>query len=109
MMCFCFQNLLRFLWPLIRRFEILAGLFESALGIVVGLNGLAVFIDRALALAGHIEDLAQLHVAPDFGPAGLAVAVDGVAIGIGGGLEVALQEEDFRDAVVGQPAVLVGF
>src|SRR5258708_4373888 len=46
-------------------------------------------------------------MAPDFGPARVAVAVDGRAIGVGGGLIVSLQKENFRDAIVGEGAVLV--
>ena len=70
-------------------------------------SSLAVFVDGAFALAGNIENLAQLDMAPDFGPARLAVAIDGLAIGIGRGLVVPLQEEDFGDAVMGERTVLV--
>ena len=45
--------------------------------------------------------------APYFGPARLSVAVDGRAVGVGRGLVVSLQEENLRDAVVGQGTVLV--
>ena len=47
-------------------------------------------------------------MAPDFGPLGLVIAAEGVAEGVGGGLVVALVEEDFPDAVAGKGAVLVG-
>ena len=43
----------------VRFFQVLAGLIEGALGIVIGLYGSAVFIDRAVALAGHVEDFTQ--------------------------------------------------
>src|ERR1700752_3594813 len=69
--------LLRFRFrPLVRLLQVLAGFFEGAEGVVVGLQGLAVFVDRALALSCDIENLAQLNAAPDFGPARLAVPVD---------------------------------
>src|SRR5580658_732986 len=87
--------------------QILSRLFEGGEGIVIGLDGLAVFVDGALALAGNVKDLAQLQMAPDFGPAGLSVAVDGGAIGVGRRLVVSLLEEDFRDAVMGKGTVLV--
>src|SRR5260370_37872410 len=102
------QQLLLFaLWPLEGLLQILTGFFQCAEGVVVGLDGLPVFIDGALALAGDIEDLAELDVAPDFRPARVAVAVDRRAIGVGGGLIVSLQKENFCDAVVGEGAVLV--
>ena len=38
--------------------QILPGFVERALGVVVGLDGLAVFVGGALALSGDVEDLA---------------------------------------------------
>src|SRR4029077_405290 len=99
--------LLLVLWPFVGLLKVLAGLFQSAEGIVVGLKGLAIFVDGAFALPGNIENLAELEVAPDLGPARLTVAVQGGAIRVGGGLVVSLQEEDLSDAVVGQRTVLV--
>src|SRR5690349_11221787 len=80
--------------PLIRRAEILAGFVHRALGIVIGLDGLAVFVHCAVALAGIVKDLAQLNVAPYLSPARLAVSVDGLAVFVGGRLVVALQVKD---------------
>ena len=40
----------------------------GAAGIVVGLLGLAVFVDGALALRQHVEDFSEIDVAPDLGP-----------------------------------------
>src|SRR5205823_10316017 len=79
----------------------------GTLRIVVGLDGLTVFVYGALALPGGIKDLAQHHMAPHFSPAGLLVAGNGLAVFIGCGLVIALQVEDFSNAVVGEGAVLV--
>jgi hypothetical protein len=38
--------------------EVFACFFQGALGVVIGLQGLAVFISGALALSGHVENLA---------------------------------------------------
>ncbi len=85
-----------------------AGFVDGALGVVVGLDGEAVLVDGTVALAGDVEDAAELDVAPDLDPLGVVVAAQGVAEGVGGGLVVALHEEDFADAVGGERAVLVG-
>src|SRR5271155_2708492 len=77
-----------FFWPLVGFLQILAGFFQRAEGVVVGLQGLAIFVHGALALAGNVENLAQLQVAPDFGPARVAVAVERLAVGVGGGLKI---------------------
>src|SRR5579883_288605 len=90
------------LFPLVGLLDVAAGFVFGALGVVVGLQGLAVFVDGALALSGDVEDFAQLDVAPDLGPAGIAVAVQAFAVGVGGGLVVALQEEDLGHAIVRQ-------
>src|SRR5579863_2177129 len=47
-------------------------------------------------------------MAPALGPAGFAVAAEGVAVVVHGRLEVALREEDFADAVVGERALRIG-
>ena len=80
---------------------------QRALRVVVGLQRLAIFVGGALALSGQVEDLAQLNVAPDFGPARLAVAVERLAIGVRRRLVVVLQKEHLGNAVVRQRAVLV--
>ena len=87
--------------------QIFARLFQGAESIVVGLDGLPVFVDGAFALASNIENLAQLYMAPDLRPARIAVTVNGRAVGICRRLIVSLQEENLRDAVVGQRTVLV--
>src|SRR5277367_6703203 len=93
--------------PLVSLLQILSRFFQRAESVVVGLGGLAVFVDGAFALAGDIENLSQLDAAPDLGPARFAVAVDGFAIGVGRGLVVPLIEENIRDAVVRERTVLV--
>ena len=75
---------------------------DGALGIVVGLDGEAVFVDGAFALAGEVEDAAELDVGPDFSPLGVTVAAECVAETVGSGLVVVLGEEDFADAVRGE-------
>src|ERR1700683_1832257 len=96
-----------FLGPLVGLLQIFPGFFEGSEGIVMGLESLAVFIDGAFALTGDVENLAQLDAAPNFGPARLSVSVDRRAVGIGRGLIISLQEEDFGNAVVGEGTVLV--
>src|SRR6185312_808217 len=85
-----------------------AGFVDGALGVVVGLHGETVFVDGAFALAGAIEDAAQLNVSPHFGPLGIEVAAQSVAEGVGGGLVVLLHKEDFAQPVVCQRAGFVG-
>src|SRR6516164_8105503 len=87
---------------LIGRSQILAGLVDRALSVVSGLDGLAVFIHSARALSGHVEDLAQPDVAPDFRPAGLLIAVEGFTVLVGGRLIVVLQPEYPGDAIMRQ-------
>ena len=89
--------------------QILPRFIQRALCVVVGLQRLPVFVGGALALSRDVENLAQLDVAPDLGPARLAIAVQAVAVGVGRGLEVTLQEENLGDAIVGQRTVLVDF
>ena len=97
----------RLLLPLVGFLDIPPRFISCALGVVVGLQGLAIFVHGAFALAGDVENLAQLDVAPNFGPARLAVAIEALAIGVGCGLVVALQEKYFRDPIMRQGAVLV--
>ena len=69
---------------LIRRIQVFACFVESALSIVLSLQGLSILIDCARALSGDVEDFAQPDVAPDFSPARLLIAVEGVTILVGG-------------------------
>ena len=62
--------------------QILAGFVDGALGIVVGLDGQAILVDGTVALAGHVEDLADGDVAPDLGPRRLVVAAQRIAEGV---------------------------
>jgi len=94
--------LLFFFWTLVRLRQILAGFFQRSKGVVVGLQCLPVLADCALALARNIEDFSQLQAAPDFGPAGIAVAIQRRTVSIGRGLIVPLEEENFGDAIVRQ-------
>jgi hypothetical protein len=52
--------------------QVLAGFVDGALGVVVGLDGEAVLVDGAVALAGEVEDFADGDVAPDLGPGRLS-------------------------------------
>jgi hypothetical protein len=63
-------------FPLVGLLLITTGFVKRALRVVVRLQRLAIFVGRAVALAGGVEDLAELHVAPDFGPARIAIAVE---------------------------------
>jgi len=60
---------------LVRLLHVSPGFFESSEGVVVGLQGLPVFVDSTLPLAGDIEDFSQLNTTPDFGPARITIAV----------------------------------
>src|ERR1035438_6460384 len=110
---FCYQAeresilLLLLFRPLVRLLHIFPRFFEGSEGVVVGLRSLPVLSYRALALAGDIENLAQLNMAPDFGPAWLAVPINGCSVGIGGGLVVPLKEENLSNAVMREGTVLV--
>jgi len=46
------------IFPLIRRLQVFARFVERALGVVLRLESLAVFIGGAVALSGNVEDLA---------------------------------------------------
>src|SRR5947207_15669396 len=92
---------------LVGRGQIFAGFVLRAGGVVWYFQRPAILVDRAIALAGDVEELAQLHVAPDFGPLGLAVAALCGAILIGRGLVVVLLEENFGNAIMRQRAQLV--
>jgi hypothetical protein len=69
-----------FLRPLVGFLQIFTGFVQGAEGVVVGLGCLAVLADGAFALAGDIENLEELDVAPDFGPARLAVPINRCAV-----------------------------
>src|SRR6476660_1761131 len=94
-------------WALVGFLQVFTGFFQSAEGVVVGLQGLAILAHGALALAGDVEDFSQLDAAPDFRPTRIAIAVNRGAIGIGRRLIIPLQEEDFSDPVMRQRAVFV--
>src|ERR1700680_2525599 len=95
------------LFPFVGFLQIPPCLVECAKSIVVGLNRLAIFVYRALALAGDVKNLTQLDAAPNFSPSRFAVAVERCAVGICCGLIISLQEEDISDSIVGQRTVLV--
>src|SRR5712671_2090486 len=99
--------LLLFLRPLVGFLQIFARFLEGSEGIVIRLDSLPVFVHGAFTLARDVEDFAQLEVAPDFGPAGLAIAVQGCTVGVCRRLIVSLQKENFRNAIVRQGTVLV--
>ena len=101
------SSLLFIFGPIICLLHIPARFFESAEGIVIGLDGLPVFVDGALALAGDVEYLAQLDMTPDFSPSRIPISVDGRPVGVGRGLVVSLREENFRDAVMSQRAIFI--
>src|ERR1044071_2439288 len=94
-------------FTLVGFFQVLAGFVQRALRGGAGLYGLAVFVDGALALASGIKDLAQHNVAPDLGPAGIAIAIERFTEFIGSRLVVALQEENVGNAVMRQRTALV--
>ena len=94
-------------FTLVRFFQILPRFVQSALRGVSGLDGLAIFIHRALTLAGGIKDLAQHDVAPDLGPVRIAITIERLAKLIGRRLVVALREENIGNAVMRQRTVFV--
>src|SRR5450631_112838 len=94
-------------FPLVRLLHVPAAFLERTLRIVVGLDGLPVFIDGAFALAGYIENLAQLQVAPNLGPAWVTVAVQRLAVGVRRRLIILLQEKHLGDSVMGERTILV--
>src|SRR6266567_6002198 len=87
--------------------QVPARLIQRSLGVVVSLDGLAVLVGGALALAGDIENLAQLNMAPDFGPARIPIAVQAITVGVGGSLIVVLYEKHFCYTIMRQGTVLV--
>jgi len=89
--------------------QVFAGFIDGALGVVAGLDGLAILIDGARTLAGYVEYLAQSDMTPDLCPAWLLVAIEGLAVFVGRRLVVALQVKDLSDAIVRQGTVLVDF
>ena len=85
-----------------------AGFVDAALGVVVGLDAEAVLVDGAVALAGDVEDAADLDVAPALGPGGIIVAAERIAERVDAGLVVTLGEEHFADAVAGERTLRIG-
>ena len=85
-------SVLRLALALVGLLEVAGGFFLRALGVVLGADGLGVLVDGALALAGDVEDLAQVEVGPDLGPLGLEIAVEGLAELVGRRLEIVLEE-----------------
>src|SRR6185437_546514 len=71
----CLQSVPLLPFPLVRLLQVFARFVQSALRIVSRLNGLAVFVHRARALAGNVKNLAQHDVAPDFRPSRLGITV----------------------------------
>src|SRR5258708_2164991 len=101
------RSLLFIFRPLERLLQILARFLEGAEGIVIGLDGLTIFVNGALALARNVENLPKLDMAPDFGPPRITVTIDGRAVGVRRRLIIPLEEEDLGDAIVSQGTVLV--
>src|SRR5271168_1447141 len=87
--------------------QILPRLIQRALSVVVGLQSLAILVGGAFALPGNVKDLAELDMAPNLGPARIAVAVERIPISVGGCLIVFLCEEHFGNTVVGERTVFV--
>src|ERR1700688_4905284 len=87
-------RLLFVLRPLKRLLQILPRLFQSSEGVVVRLDRLPVLIDGALALAGDVENLPQLDMAPNLRPPRISVAVDRRTVRVCRRLIVSLQEEN---------------
>jgi len=87
--------------------QVLGCLVLCALRVITGALGELVFIYRALALAGDIEDFAEIDVRPDFRPFRLDVAVERFAEFIRGRLIIVLQKNDRANPVVGERAVFV--
>ena len=54
--------------------DVLSGFFECALGIVLGTQGLTIFIHGTIALIADIEDLADVDVRPHFSPLRLEIS-----------------------------------
>src|ERR1035441_4556912 len=94
--------------PLVGCLHTRARFVHSTLGVVVGLHRQPILVHRAVALAGDVEDVAQMDVAPDLGPARVAIAAQRVAEAVCRGLVIALCEENFADAIRCQRAGLVG-
>src|ERR1700690_2511762 len=99
----------RLLRLLVRLLQVPARLVQRALGVVVGLNGLPVFGGGPFPLTGNVENLPQLNVAPDFGPARFPVSVKRITIGVGRRLVVVLQEKYFSHSIVRQGTVFIEF
>src|SRR5207245_7305931 len=91
----------------IRLLETLISSCLRTTGIVVGLLGLAAFVDGALALTQQIENPAEVEVTPNLDPLlrRLRDRLQGFAEGICRGLIVFLVEKGFSHAEIRQRAV----
>src|SRR5947209_4343014 len=88
--------------------QVLGCLVLCALRVIAGALRELVFIYRALALAGDVEDFAEIDVRPNFRPFWLSIAVKRLAEFIRGRLIIVLQKEDRANPVVGERAVFIG-
>ena len=82
--------------------DVLLGDFLGALGVVVGVQGLLILVERPVPLTRHIEDLAQVDVAPHFNPLRVQIAVEGLPERVGCGLGAALLQEHLAYPEEGQ-------
>src|SRR5579883_3601077 len=90
-------------------FQILGRFFLRAFGIVASANGLVILVDRTVALARNIENISELDMRPHLRPRGGPVAVYRLAVLVGRGLIIVLQEENLSDAIVCQGTGAVHF
>jgi hypothetical protein len=82
-------------------------LVDGAPDVISGFHRELVLLYGSFALACEIEDLAQLQIPPDFGPARLPIAMQRIPAGVRAGLEIMLGKKNFGDAVVDQGALWV--
>src|ERR1700722_2804471 len=85
-------NLLLRIRPFIGLFQIPAGFVDRALGVVVGLHCLPIFVHRPVALSGHVEDFPQRDVTPYLSPLRLVVSAERITVSIRGSLVITLVE-----------------
>ena len=83
------------------------GDFLGALGVVAGVQGLLILVERPVPLTRHIEDLAQVDVAPHFNPLRVQIAVESLPERVGCGLGAALLQEHLAYPEEGQRASLL--
>lgn len=77
----------------------LTGLINRSVSVVAGLNRQLVLRNGPFALAGNVEDLPHLDVAPDFGPDGIPIPGQRVAISVHAGLVITLFEKELCNAI----------